>query len=95
MDITYIPMARGFVYLAVVLDWFSPTLSRGLLRALALLLGRRPGAHRRWHFVELADSHPRESCAQSYTASSLPPTIKVVLANNYRSDWLRFSMRRA
>jgi hypothetical protein len=24
MDITYIPMARGFVYLAVVLDWFSP-----------------------------------------------------------------------
>jgi putative transposase len=23
MDFTYIPMARGFVYLAVVLDWFS------------------------------------------------------------------------
>ncbi len=23
MDITYIPMARGFVYLSVVLDWFS------------------------------------------------------------------------
>src|SRR5215211_1619922 len=23
MDITYIPMARGFVHLAVVLDWFS------------------------------------------------------------------------
>ena len=23
MDITYIPMSRGFVYLAVVLDWFS------------------------------------------------------------------------
>jgi putative transposase len=23
MDITYLPMARGFVYLAVVLDWFS------------------------------------------------------------------------
>ena len=23
MDITYIPMARGFVYLAVVLDWLS------------------------------------------------------------------------
>jgi putative transposase len=23
MDISYIPMARGFVYLAVVLDWFS------------------------------------------------------------------------
>ncbi|TWB64603.1 DDE-type integrase/transposase/recombinase [Bradyrhizobium sacchari] len=23
MDITYIPMARGFIYLALVLDWFS------------------------------------------------------------------------
>jgi putative transposase len=23
MDITYVPMARGFVYLAVVMDWFS------------------------------------------------------------------------
>jgi putative transposase len=23
MDITYIPMARGFVYLAAVIDWFS------------------------------------------------------------------------
>jgi putative transposase len=28
MDITYIPMARGFVYLAIVLDWASrPVLS--------------------------------------------------------------------
>ncbi len=23
MDITYVPMARGFVYLAAVIDWFS------------------------------------------------------------------------
>jgi putative transposase len=23
VDITYIPMARGFVYLAAVVDWFS------------------------------------------------------------------------
>jgi putative transposase len=23
MDITYIRMSRGFVYLAIVLDWFS------------------------------------------------------------------------
>ena len=23
MDITYIPMARGFVYLLAVLDWYS------------------------------------------------------------------------
>ena len=23
MDITYVPMARGFVYLAAVVDWYS------------------------------------------------------------------------
>jgi putative transposase len=23
MDLTYVPMARGFVYLAAVIDWFS------------------------------------------------------------------------
>ncbi len=23
MDFTYIPMARGFIYLAAVLDWFT------------------------------------------------------------------------
>lgn len=23
MDITYIPMSRGFIYLAAVLDWFT------------------------------------------------------------------------
>ena len=23
MDLTYIPMAHGFVYLAAVVDWFS------------------------------------------------------------------------
>jgi putative transposase len=23
MDITYIPMTRGFIYLAAVLDWFT------------------------------------------------------------------------
>src|SRR5258708_36416546 len=37
MDITYIPMARGFVYLAVVLDWFSR-------RALSWRLSTLPGA---------------------------------------------------
>ena len=28
MDITYIPMARGFVYLAAVIDWFTPASAR-------------------------------------------------------------------
>ena len=41
MDITYIPMARGFVYLAVVLDWFrdawgNRTSSRRLLASGSL-----------------------------------------------------------
>ena len=35
MDITYIPMARGFVYLAVVLDWFS---RRALSRRVSITL---------------------------------------------------------
>jgi putative transposase len=29
MDITYIPMARGFVYLAAVVDWFTRRVLRG------------------------------------------------------------------
>jgi putative transposase len=39
-DITYIPMARGFVYLAVVLDWFS---RRVLSRRLSSPWKRRGG----------------------------------------------------
>ena len=35
MDITYIPMARGFVYLAAVVDWFS---RRVLLWRLSITL---------------------------------------------------------
>jgi len=31
MDITYIPMARGFVYLAAVVDWFSRRVLAGKL----------------------------------------------------------------
>jgi len=38
MDITYIPMARGFVYLAVVLDWFS---RRVLAWRLSITRGRK------------------------------------------------------
>jgi putative transposase len=32
MDITYIPMARGFVYLAAVIDWFSRRVTKRLAR---------------------------------------------------------------
>ena len=40
MDITYIPMARGFVYLAVVLDWFIHPRAQ-LCAAAAKPSGRR------------------------------------------------------
>lgn len=52
MDITYIPMVRGFVYLAVVLDWatrrvlswrLSITMGGGVLRRDA---GGRPRSSR-------------------------------------------------
>jgi putative transposase len=35
MDITYIPMVRGLVYLAAVVDWFSPAPSQGQARVLS------------------------------------------------------------
>jgi transposase InsO family protein len=38
MDITYIPMAKDFVYLAVVLDWLAAAPCR--LSALRPLYGR-------------------------------------------------------
>jgi putative transposase len=44
MDITYIPMARGFVYLAAVVDWFS---RRVLAWRLSITLGQ-DSAPRRW-----------------------------------------------
>ncbi len=43
MDITYIPMARGFVYLAAVVDWFQPAgaLLAGFHHAGGRVLPRR------------------------------------------------------
>jgi putative transposase len=42
MDITYIPMARGFVYLAVVLDWFSRRVLAWRLTAISFLISTLP-----------------------------------------------------
>ncbi len=42
MDITYVPMARGFVYLAAVVDWFSRrVLAWRLSITMEAALGRR------------------------------------------------------
>ena len=53
MDITYIPMARGFVYLAVVLDWFS----RRVLSWRVSITMEAASASRRWR--RLSPSHGR------------------------------------
>ena len=44
MDITYIPMARGFVYLAAVVDWFS----RRVLTHRVSITMEATSASRRW-----------------------------------------------
>jgi putative transposase len=55
MDITYIPMARGFIYMAAVLDWFTrrvlgrPTPRRRRSRPLRPCApASGPGPRRRW-----------------------------------------------
>jgi len=40
MDITYIPMARGFVYLAVVLDWLKAPAKAGAISRCKSGLGK-------------------------------------------------------
>src|SRR5258707_4392938 len=55
MDITYIPMARGFAYLAAVLDWFSRRVRSWRVsvtngRGFFLVgVGEGLGPHRRGH----------------------------------------------
>jgi hypothetical protein len=75
MDITYIPMARGFVYLAVVLDWFS----RCVLSWRLSITWRRPSAWRRWRMPWPATApcprfamHPLRPVSASHTRIDLP-----------------------
>ena len=42
MDITYIPMARGFIYLAAVVDWFSRRVLAWKLSITMDVCGSRP-----------------------------------------------------
>src|SRR5258708_31225270 len=66
MDITYIPMARGFVYLAVVLDWAT---RRVLSWRLSITMG--PSASRHWRTPSLVTASPKSSI--STRARSSPP----------------------
>ena len=69
MDITYIAMARGFVYLAVALDWFAAASWRGGCR----LRWRRRSASRRWRTPWRATASRRYSTptrAQQFTGQT-------------------------
>src|SRR3989449_10461841 len=61
MDITYIPMARGFVYLAVVLDWFSRRVLSWRLRTTtaARLCAQTPGGALRPRGQPGISNHPQ------------------------------------
>ena len=76
MDITYIPMARGFVYLAVVLDWFS----RRVLSWRLSITMEAASASRRWRMLWLVTASRTSSIpirVRSSRARRSP-----VLANN-------------
>jgi len=59
MDITYIPMARGFVYLTAVVDWFSR-------RVLAC------GCRSRWRLISAWTQSMRRSPGMAVPRSSIP-----------------------
>ena len=46
MDITYIPMAPGFIYLAVVIDWYTRKVLSLRVSGYRVLPGSGPGSHR-------------------------------------------------
>ena len=69
MDITYIPMARGFVYLAAVVDWFSRRSWPGGYRSRC----RRTSASRRWKRRSTATAG-RKSSTPTRARSSPAPT---------------------
>jgi putative transposase len=68
MDFTYIPMARGFVYLAVVLDWFS----RRVLSWRLSITMRRAGASRQAGHLQHRPGQP--SCAPNLRAATSTTT---------------------
>jgi hypothetical protein len=78
MDITYIPMARGFVYLAVVLDWFSR-------RLLAWRLSVTMEAS---FCVEALEDNPRSSIPTRARSSPARPSPASSLGKASPSAWM-------
>jgi putative transposase len=77
MDITYIPMARGFVYLAVVLDWFSRRVLAWRCRSPWRLSSASRRWRRRWRVTA-----SRTSSTPTRVRSSPGTAFTGVLANN-------------
>jgi len=73
MDITYIPMERGFVYLAVVLDWFS----RRVLSCECRSRWRRRSASRPSRTRSLATLSRRSSTRTRAASSPARPSPAV------------------
>ena len=65
MDITYVPMARGFIYLAAVMDWFS---RRVLSWRVSITMDRHSASRRwrrRWPVMPILKSSTRTRAASS------------------------------
>ena len=83
MDITYIPMARGFVYLAVVLDWFS----RRVLSWRVRSRWKRHSASRRWRMPWLVTASQRSSIRTRVRSSRARPSPACSPTTVLRSAW--------
>ena len=90
MDITYIPMARGFVYLAAVVDWFSR-------RVLALAavdhdggrLLHRGGARRRWPGTasRRSSTPTRAASSPARTSRACCSTGEIAISMDGKGAW--------
>ena len=80
MDITYIPMAKGFVYLAVVLDWFSR-------RVLSWRVSITMDASRRWRKRSPGMESRKSSTRIKALSSQARPSPTYLLRTVSRSAW--------
>ena len=83
MDITYIPMARGFVYRAVVLDWFSRRVCRGDCRSR----WRRHSASKRWRMHWLVTANQVSSTPTKDRSSLARPSPARSPTMTLQSAW--------
>jgi len=74
MDISYIPMARGFAYLAAVVDWFSHKILSGKLSITMDLsfcleaLDQAAASGRPWRSADQQILHQHLACSEQHAA---------------------------